>query len=365
MQRRPRPRTGSDRQRCRYSPLPAPTGIITFSASGLHGGWTLALPVHCCPLLRTFALPFSPQKIPNGDSADFLARFFFSNLKDRPPVAADEIDPKPEMSAVAAVEASADVAEVAEGSAAAETVVEVAEITKASAATEPAVEAEWLDEDIRRDKRGKGGYRVTFASSLRIPGNLSRRFACIDYGEAGARQNAKAWHSFILEENALLASKTISQLQDGNRASIVGSSFSGPLSFFPSTFLGPLVLKCHLIQAPQLFPGRLPLHATFHSLLPIPRPVYIRPPCSCALLLYSPFSFSVHVPVSIFFALALPFRPAWSSHSMACRFSSFPAVSHPFACVPSCLADCLLAVHAFPLAHVSRLFPRWPGRPSL
>ena len=122
--------------------------------------------------------------------------------------------------------------------------------------------------------------------------------------------------------------------------------FPDPVSFFPFTFLGPLVLKCHLIQAPQLFPGRLPLHATFHSLLPIPRPVYIRPPCSCALLLYSPFSFSVHGPVSIFVAVALPFRPAWSSHSMACRFSSFPAVSHPFSCVPSCLAACLLAVWA-------------------
>ena len=166
------------------------------------------------------------------------------------------------MSAVAAVEASADVAEVAEGSAAAETVVEVAEIAEASAAAEPVVEvaevaeasaapadirncneeAEELEADIRKCNKGKGGYRVTFASCLGIPKDVSRRFAWVDFGEDGAFKNAKAWQSFILKEKALLASKTIAQLQDGNRASLVGSSFSGPLSFFPFTFLGPLVL---------------------------------------------------------------------------------------------------------------------------
>ena len=34
----------------------------------------------------------------------------------------------------------------------------------------------------------------------------------------------------------------------------------------------------------------------------------------------------------------------------------------PFACMPSCPAACLLAGRAFPLAHLSRLFPPWPGR---
>jgi len=159
-----------------------------------------------------------------------------------------DCSPADEVAKVA--EASAEVAEVAEAPAAAE---------PANAEAEPANAEAEHHPNIRYDRRGLGSYKV---SCPYVPG-ICRKFPCKLYGKVGALKNAQVWLAYMEKESIRLQGLTSAELKDSNRASLVGSSSSGPLSFFPFTFLGPLVPKCYLIRAPQLFPGRLSLHATF------------------------------------------------------------------------------------------------------